>query len=100
MLRGFPKQLGSVEVRQPAPCLRLLLFDQVLALKSVFWLFSYSAPCQALEPLRVTICTSPPAERAKVLELLVTTRISWRLSTGVGMAARGVAAKPLPACWA
>src|SRR5258708_36913926 len=76
------------------------LRSQVFAFSTLFCKYSYTAPCHALLPRRVTICTSAPAEREKLApELVVTTRNSSRLSIGVGTTARGVAVKFVPLYW-
>src|SRR5260370_6772186 len=71
--------------------------SQVFAFRTLFCKYSYTAPWNWFEPRRVTICTSPPADREKLApEFVVTTRNSSSLSLGVGTTARGVAVKFVP----
>src|SRR5260370_13544742 len=95
-----PKRLscnGGFGSGRPVTALTVWLRVHVLGFKTLFCRYSYGAPCQVVLRRRVTICTSPPAEREKLApELVVTTRNSSRLSIGVGTTARGVAVKFLP----
>src|SRR5260370_7596525 len=95
-----PKRLlcnGGFGCVSPVTGVTVWLRVHVLAFKPLFCRYSYAAPCQVLLPRRVTICTSPPAEREKLApELVVTTRNSSRLSIGVGTTARGVEVQFFP----
>src|SRR5260370_16890142 len=95
-----PKRLscnGGFGSVRPVTALTVWLRVHVLAFKTLFCRYSYAAPCQVLLPRRVTICTSPPAEREKLApELVVTTRNSSRLSIGVGTTARAAAVTTVP----
>src|SRR5260370_42404357 len=95
-----PKRLscnGGFGSVRPVTALTVWLRVHVLAFKTLFCRYSYAAPCQGFLPRRVTICTSPPAEREQLApELVVTTRNSSRLSIGVATPARGEPANSSP----